>query len=61
MRERKYLLEEFHWALTPSALLVLDDLESLGIDRDLALLMLEKCWPESKVYHLPEGEEAENE
>jgi hypothetical protein len=46
----KYLLENLHWALTPEAEMALNDMESMGIDRDLALCLLEKFWPEGRVY-----------
>lgn len=46
------------WALTPAALSALSYLEDVGIkDRDLALCVLERIWPESEIFGLEEDED----
>jgi len=57
MVNSKFLNEKIAWALTPEAASCLNDLVTLGVDRDLALFMLERVLPETSLYALPDAED----
>lgn len=46
--------DKFKWAFTEKALSALDMMTRVaGIDKDLAVFMLEQKWTEAEIYHIP--------
>jgi hypothetical protein len=57
--DSKNLNDKIMWAVTDKARNTVQRLVKMGMDADLALNILERIWPESWVYNLPDedGEE----
>lgn len=54
----KYLIDKYDIYLTEEAKLAIANLMSNhGIDKDLAITLLEAAWPEDQLYILPMDEE----
>jgi hypothetical protein len=50
----KYLIDKYDVYLTDYAKLAIDNLmNQYGIDKDLAITLLEQAWPEEMLYTLP--------
>lgn len=56
MANSKCLNEKLIWALSPQAREALKELEDKGMDRDLAITLLESLVSEDKLYDLPKDE-----
>jgi hypothetical protein len=54
--DNKFLNEKIAWALTPEANECLNDLCKLGIDKDLALTVMEELLPCSTIYQIDNTE-----
>lgn len=52
MTKRRYLNEDVFWALTPEAQAAMDMMAEQNIDRDLALELLVRMWPEQSIWAL---------
>jgi hypothetical protein len=50
----KSINEKYLWALTPEALKHIEDFERAGMDKDLAIAVLEQLLPADEIYELDE-------
>lgn len=51
----KYINSSLAWALTAEAEQELQKLVMLGLDYDLAFVIIEEAWPEEEVFQLGEN------
>ena len=54
MDKNKRINKDIEWALSDKARECIDTLVILGLDRDLAISMIEKLVPENEVFNLDE-------
>lgn len=58
----KYLSDKYDCYLSKEAKVAVNNLvRQYGIDKDLAVVLIEQAWPEEMLYDLPEDVENESE
>lgn len=57
MNKQSEYYDKFEWALTEKAKAALEIMIASGIDKDLALFMLEQKWLDKDIYEIPDKDE----